>query len=124
MRFARSQSAVVLAAVAYLAASALGGLLHSHHHGLSHSDSAACGLNHDGHTSPADQSPADENNSPTPLTDDDCLACRLAAQSGLVYLPTPEAGLCPLVVELRSAPPIFFVESVQSCGLARAPPIA
>lgn len=123
MRFARSQSAVVLAAVAYLAASALAGLMHNHHHGQSHGDAAPCDLNH-AHTSPAEPSPSDESHSPAPLTDDDCLACRLVAQSGMVCLPTPEVGLCPLVVELRCAPPMFFVEPVQSCGLARAPPIA
>jgi hypothetical protein len=110
---------MVLATMAYLAAGALAGLMHNHHHGLSHSDVAVCDCNHAGHTSPAD-----ENDSPTPLTDDDCLACRLAAQSVVVCLPPPELGLCPLVVKSRCAPPIFFVEPFQSCGLARAPPIA
>ena len=123
MRFARSQPTAILAALAYLAATSLGGLLHDHHHGLSHSESAACELNHSGHALPADKSPAHENDSSTPLSDEDCLACRLAAQAGLVHLPAPEPGLCPLVVELRSAPPIFFVAPVQTCGLARAPPM-
>jgi hypothetical protein len=127
MRIVRSQSAVVIATLAYLAASALGGLLHRHDHGLSHSDVATC-HHDDGDGNPLDHDPAapagHDDSSPVPLSDEDCLACRLAAQCGLVFVPVAEPGLCPLVVELLNAAPSFFVEPVQACGLARAPPIA
>jgi hypothetical protein len=49
---------------------------------------------------------------------------RTTTVCAVVSLPLAESGLCPLVVELRSTAPTFFVEPVHSCGLARAPPLA
>jgi hypothetical protein len=121
MRFICSRYAVATAALAYLLAGAVSAL-HHHEHGLHgtasqerdiHDSFGQDGAEHD-HSEP----------SPAPLADDDCLACRLAAQCAVVSLPLAESGLCPLVVELRSTAPTFFVEPVHSCGLARAPPLA
>jgi len=112
---------VATAALAYLLAGALGAL-HHHEHGLSHPAQAACEQHvAEQHSAGNDHAPG---HSPVPLTDDDCLACRLAAQSAVVSVPLADAGLCPLVVEVRSTAPTFFLEPVHSCGLARAPPLA
>jgi hypothetical protein len=128
MRFVCSRFVVATAALAYLLANALSAL-HSHEHGLSHAVQACeqpeHGLAED--CSP-EQGPAEHDHapghSPAPFADDDCLACRLAAQSAVVCVPLADAGLCPLVVEVRSTPPTFFLKPVHSCGLARAPPLA
>ncbi|HQU43079.1 MAG TPA: hypothetical protein PK867_09710, partial [Pirellulales bacterium] len=65
----------------------------------------------------------DDSSLPGPASDDDCLACRFVAQSALILLPAPQKAITPLVVELRSPAPMFFVEPVHSSGPARAPPI-
>jgi hypothetical protein len=122
MRVARSRSAVALASLAYLLATALGGLLHRHEHGRPHNGAAAC--HHASETQSHQPAPPyGDDESPVPISDDDCLACRLAAQSGLVAVPLAEPGLCPFVVELPCAAPTIFVEPELTCGLARAPPV-
>ena len=115
-----------MAGLAYLLASALSGLMHSHAHGPSHaevSDSRANdqALSLDQHlVAPAGH---DDHSPPVPVSDDDCLACRFVAQCALVSMPAPEPGLTPLVVELPCPALRYFVEPLRLSGLARAPPI-
>jgi hypothetical protein len=126
MRLVCSRYAVATAALAYLLAGALS-VLHDHEHGLSHTDQSASqqagGQQVAEHPAPERDS-GGHHHSPAPLSDDDCLACRLAAQSAVVDVPLADLGLCPLVVEVRSTAPAFFLAPVRSCGLARAPPMA
>lgn len=129
MRLARSRSAVCLAALAYLLAAALSGLMHDHGHAPSSVEQFAAGRHH------ADDLPGvvGERNaghdsdhghhSPVPVSDDDCAACRFVTQSAVVVVVAPAVGLTPLVAELRAAAPSFFIESIRRCGLARAPPL-
>ncbi|HVA49046.1 MAG TPA: hypothetical protein VNH11_21975 [Pirellulales bacterium] len=129
MRFVRSRPTVCTAALAYLLASALSGLLHNHAHGPAcvehgpsdrmHGHLAGVELDCD-HVSHAEH---DGSSLPGPASDDDCLACRFVAQSALILLPPPQTAITPLVVELRSSVPTFFIEPVHKSGLARAPPI-
>ena len=119
MRFIRSRFAVATASLAYLLASALSGLMHNHVHGPSHADAPKLTLER--HL--VEQPEHDHDSSPVPISDDDCLACRFVTQSALVSMPAPEPGLTPIVVEVRSPAPTFFVEPIHSHGLARAPPL-
>jgi len=126
MPFVRSRFAVAMASLAYLLASALSGSMHNHATGPSHVD-ASCRhagiheLTLDGHFS--EQPGHEDDSSPAPISDDDCLACRFVTQSALVSMPAPQPALTPIVVEVRSSAVRFFVEPVHSSGLARAPPI-
>jgi hypothetical protein len=120
MRFARSRSTVCLAALAYLLATALSGLMHDHGHaaGEVHAGDPA------GIKSEADTGhDADHGEPATPVSDDDCAACRFVTQSAVVVVAAPAAGLTPIVAELRVSAPSFFIESIRLCGLARAPPL-
>lgn len=126
MRFIRSRFAVATASLAYLLASALSGLMHNHAHGTAHvaaplHQADAHDLSFEWHL--GEQSEHDDDSSPSPVSDDDCLACRFVTQSALVSMPAPEPALDPIVIEVRSAAPTFFVEPIHSSGLARAPPI-
>lgn len=127
MRFVRSRSTACAAALAYLLAAALSGLLHDHEHESASFEQIA------GHTHAGDLVglPAREASDhaeggtslPPPVSDDDCAACRFVTQSAVVVVAAPATGLTPLVAELRVAAPHFFIEPIRVRGLARAPPM-
>jgi hypothetical protein len=125
MRFNRTTA--WFTSLAYLVASALSLLLHSHPHDVSQLNASACHTHCDrGAADPhacEQQGHDDDHSSPKPASDDDCLACRFVAQSATVSLPPPEPGRLPLVAELRSSPPRVVVQPPHSSALARAPPI-
>ena len=128
MRFVRSRLTTCLAALAYLLAAALSGLMHDHGHGPSSVEHFAAGHHHADHLPGVVESNAGHDSDhghhpPAPVSDDDCAACRFVMQSAVVVVAAPAAGLTPLVAELRAAAPSFFIEPIRLCGLARAPPL-
>lgn len=124
MRIYRRRLATWSFGLAYLLASTLSGFLHSHPHENALGSASVDRAHHVhegvvGHLGHDEHSPA-----APPHSDDDCAACRFAAQAALASIPAAEPVRSPVVAELRVLAPHFFIEPVFSSRLARAPPLA